>query len=316
MAVKAKEKNFISCVVYLHNDEKTVKPFLDQIITVMEDRFETYEIICVDDACTDHTVDRVKELVTESEASPVISLIHMSFFQGVEIAMNAGRELAVGDMLYEFDKCLLDFEESLITKLYERMLEGYDVVSAAPRRGVKLSSRLFYGVYNLGVRGQAKLRQERFRILSRRAINRVGQLNAYIPYRKAMYMNCGLKADVIEYDNRLLGGSGHDKSERDVRQTLAFDAIILFTNVLEKVSVLISGVLFAALLAMLVYLIWSIFSATRPVEGWLSIMFLLTFGFLMISLMLTLIFKYLELILNMSFKRERYVVEGIEKLTQ
>ena len=35
----------------------------------------------------------------------------------------------------------------------------------------------------------------------------------------------------------------------------------------------------------------------------------------MMSVMLTLIFKYLSVILNMSFKRQRYVIEGVEKLT-
>lgn len=65
------------------------------------------------------------------------------------------------------------------------------MVAAAPKR-VWLTSRLFYAVYNLGSRNTHKLRQERFRIISRRAVNRVNQMNAYIPYRKAMYMNCGL----------------------------------------------------------------------------------------------------------------------------
>ena len=41
-----------------------------------------------------------------------------------------------GDFLFEFDKCLPDFEPSLIMDVYYRALEGYDVVAAAPRRDV------------------------------------------------------------------------------------------------------------------------------------------------------------------------------------
>ena len=48
----------------------------------------------------------------------------------------------------------------------------------------------------------------------------------------------------------------------------------------------------------------------------MSLMTLISFGFFMLSVMLTLIFKYLSVILNMSFKRQRYVVEGVEKLTK
>ena len=63
-------------------------------------------------------------------------------------------------------------------------------------------------------------------------------------------------------------------------------------------------------------LVGHIFSTVRPVEGWMSLMTLISFGFFMMSVMLTLIFKYLSVILNMSFKRQRYVIEGVEKLTK
>ena len=39
----------------------------------------------------------------------------------------------MGDFLFEFDRCLPDFEPSLIMDVYYRALEGYDVVQ--PLRG-------------------------------------------------------------------------------------------------------------------------------------------------------------------------------------
>ena len=78
----------------------------------------------------------------------------------------------------------------------------------------------------------------------------------------------------------------------------------------------VSAVLLGALVIMFIYLIWSIFSKVRPVEGWLSIMMLMAFGFFMMSIMLTLVLKYLSVLLNMGFKKQRYVIEGVEKLTQ
>lgn len=79
---------------------------------------------------------------------------------------------------------------------------------------------------------------------------------------------------------------------------------------------LVSILLFGFLLIMFGWIVYSIFSTVRPVEGWLSLMALMSFGFFMLSVLLTLIFKYLSIILNMSFKRQRYVVEGVEKLTK
>ncbi len=313
---QSKEKNFVSCVVYLHNEGSYVKDFLRGICQVMQDNFEKFEIVCVNDGCVDDTVGQIHNFLEELENPMVVSMIHLSYYQGVETAMNAGRDLAVGDFLFEFDKCQMDFEPSLIMEIYRKSLEGYDVVAAAPKHGVPLFSKAFYSVYNWGNRYANKLRQERFRVISRRAINRVNQMNVYIPYRKAMYMNCGLKTETIVYDNKAFTRKGTNREERGNRSTLAVDSLIIFTDVLEKFSLMVSIILLGALLVMFGYLVYSIFSEVRPVEGWLSLMTLMSFGFFMLSVMLTLIFKYLSVILNMSFKRQRYVVEGVEKLTK
>lgn len=311
-----KEKNFISCVVYLHNEEKTVKDFLKAVCGVLQENFEKFEVVCVNDGCVDGTLEKLREFIAEQEQELVVSLINLSSYQGVENAMNAGCDLAVGDFLFEFDRCVLDFDIGLIMEVYRRSLQGYDVVAAAPRHGVPLSSRVFYAIYNWGNRYKAKIRRERFRVISRRAVNRVNQMNMYIPYRKAMYMNCGLKTDTIVYDNKTVARRSANREEWGSRSTLAADTIIIFTDVLEKLSLTVSIVLFGALLIMFGYLVYSIFSSVRPVEGWLSIMSLMSFGFFMLSVMLTLIFKYLSVILNMLFKRQRYVIEGVEKLTK
>jgi len=312
-----REKNFVSCVIYLHNEGDAVKNFLSSVCQVMEDNFEKYEVICVNDGCADDTVEQVKGFLAGKHGAPVVSLINLSYYQGVESAMNAGSDLAVGDFLFEFDSCRLDFEPDLIMEIYRRSLQGFDVVAAAPKYGVSFTSRLFYTVYNWGSLYKGKICQERFRVISRRAVNRVNQMNTYVPYRKAMYMNCGLKTDTIVYENdREAAGRSRNREERGNRSTLAADSIIIFTDVLEKLSMTVSIVLFGALLTMFGYLVYSIFSKVRPVEGWLSIMALMCFGFFMLSAMLTLILKYLSVILNMSFRRQRYVIEGVEKLTQ
>lgn len=321
--IQNKEKNFVSCVVYLHNESAAVKDFLEKICRVMQENFEKFEVVCVNDGCVDDTVEQVKEFLAESEQKPVVSLVNLSYYQGVESAMNAGCDLAVGDFLLEFDSCRMDFEISLVMEVYRRALQGYDVVAAAPRYGVPITSRLFYLVYNWSSRYRAKIRQERFRVVSRRAVNRVNQMNTYVPYRKVMYMNCGLRTDTIVYDNTIIydnrreaAGRSRNREERGNRSMLATDTIIIFTNVLEKISLTVSAILLGALIVLFGYLVWSVFSKVRPVEGWLSIMALMAFGFFMISVMLTLILKYLSVLLNMGFKKQRYVIEGVEKLTQ
>lgn len=314
--MNTKQKNFISCVIYMHNEEGKLKTFLNGVRDIMEENFEKYEIICVDDDSDDGTVAELQEFIQEAEAGKPVSLIRMSYYQGIEPAMNAGCDLAVGDFIFEFDRVLMDYEPELVMQVYNKALEGYDIVAAAPKRHISFTSRLFYFVYNIGNRSANKLVQERFRLVSRRAVNRVNQLNTYVPYRKAMYVNCGLKLATISYENASAGHMGQDKKERESRSMLAFNSFIIFTDILEKLSLMLCGVFLLVMLVMAGYVVWSVFSEVRPVEGWMSTVGLMSFGFFGLFLLLTLILKYLSVILNLEFRKQRYVSSGIEKLTK
>lgn len=311
-----KHKNFMSCVIYMHNESKTLDGFLEQLEKVLEDCFERYEIVCVDDASDDDTVEKLQRHVSEKGHEKPVSLVRMSYYQGVEAAMNAGRDFAVGDFIYEFDQAFMDYDPFLIIQVYEKALQGFDIVAAAPRRYISLSSKMFYFVYNLGSHSANKLVQERFRLVSRRAVNRVNQLNVYVPYRKAMYVNSGLKMDTLFYENDSRREHGRNKQERGSRSMLAFDSFIIFTDILEKISVVLCGFFLLVMLIMAGYVVWSVFSEIRPVEGWMSTIGLLSFGFFGVFLLLTLILKYLSVMLNLLFKRQRYVTSSIEKLTK
>lgn len=311
-----KQKNFVSSVVYLHNGEEKIEKFMTMLQREMSEHFENYEIVCVDDFSEDRTVEKLQKFLKSTDKIDSISLIHMSYYQGREAAMNAGRDLAVGDFVFEFDSIDTDYDEEIIYKLYERSLEGYDIVSAVPKNHISLSSKLFYFVYNKGNRTNNKLQHERFRIVSRRAINRVKQLNSYIPYRKAQYTKCGLKMDFITYESLYKTKKYRNMQEKESRSELAFDSFIIFTDVLEKISIVLCAFFLVVMLITAGYVIWSLIGNVPSVEGWMSTIGLISFGFFGVFLLLTLILKYLSVILNLLFKKQRYIVSDIEKLTK
>ena len=63
----------------------------------------------------------------------MVNVVHMSFFQGLESAMNAGRDIAIGDFVYEFDDIFVDYEPELIMEVYREMLCGNDIVAASSK---------------------------------------------------------------------------------------------------------------------------------------------------------------------------------------
>lgn len=139
------EKKLISLIVYLYNNEDSILEFLEMIIQQTEALFEQFEIIIVNDFSFDNSVEKIK---TADLLNPYqISIIQMSFHQGVELSMNAGLDLSSGDFIYEFDSVILDFDKSLIEKSYRKIIEGYDIVSVSPTSSEKLTSKLFYKTY-------------------------------------------------------------------------------------------------------------------------------------------------------------------------
>lgn len=310
--ITSKEKNFVSAVFYVHNCEDDIDKFLSSLYELLEKRFEKYEIICVNDASTDGTKEKI-EIFSKHMNQSVLSIINMSAFQGLELSMNAGVDLSIGDFVYEFDSVHMDYDMNLVFEIYRKALEGYDIVAAAPRTPVGLESKLFYKIFNRYSFMQSTIEQERFRVLSRRAINRVKSLNKTLVYRKAVYASCGLKKTSIKYENEL-HKHFHSSEERENRFDLAMDSLILFTNAIQKASLYISLVFLASTVILGTYAWLSYFSTHKPVEGWTPLMLFLSLGFFGVFLILTVTLQYLSVILRLIFKKKQYLIESIDKM--
>ena len=309
-----KEKNFVSAVIYVHNAENRIEQFLDVIIKVMENNFEHSEIICVNDCSDDESVAVIKK-VSERAVSTSVSVINMSFFYGLELAMDAGMDLAIGDFVFEFDNTNLDFDSEMIMKIYHHSLTGYDIVSASPNRKEKLSSRIFYKVFDRFSELSYNMTTESFRILSRRVINRISSMNKTIPYRKAIYAGSGLKTANLKYDVVRTGDIQKDSKENRYRISLAVDTLILFTEVGYRFSFLMTSFMMFISVFMLVYTL-AVYFIGHPIEGWTTTVLFLSVAFLGLFGILTVIVKYLQIIVDMVFKRKHYNFESIEKLTK
>lgn len=312
--MKNKEKNFISAVIYVHNDEEKLEKFIKEIIEVLENSFEKSEIICVNDASNDASVDMIKK-AADAAKSTTVSILNMSYFHGVELAMNAGVDLSIGDFVLEFDSVIFDYPINEIMTVYYKSLEGYDIVSASPDKKERFSSRLFYKVFNRFTALSYEMQTERFRILSRRVINRISSMNKTVPYRKAVYANCGLKTAGVKYEVQGQKDKRDDKEEKHYRKSLAIDTLILFTDLgysfsLGMTILMMIVVALAALYAIVIY------TTGSPVQGWTTTILFMSFAFFGLFGILTIIIKYLAILVDLVFKRKHYSFESIEKLTK
>jgi dolichol-phosphate mannosyltransferase len=304
-----KEKNFISAVVYVHNNDEMIEYFFQQLQSVLHQYFEKYEIICVDDDSTDRSIEMIKKSALKFGKN-IFSIIHMSFYQGLELAMNAGVDLAIGDFVFEFDSCYIDYDIEIISNIYFHALNGYDIVSTKRPKN-NFISNLFYILYNKYSHTQYNLVTESFRILSRRAINRINSMSKTVPYRKAVYCNCGLKIDaIVYYPNQ---NHRYQKVKMNERIDMALNTFILYTNITYRISMSLTMVMMLATLSGIIYTI-IIYILKKPLAGYTTTMLVLTGSFFGVFSILSIIVKYLSVLTGLVFKKQKYIVESIEKL--
>ena len=306
------EKKFVSIVLYLHNNENCIEHFLETLVKTVKDNFENYELICMDDACTDNTIPRIKEYFQKNFAGDTVTTVKMGTYQGLEASMNAGRDIAIGDFVFEFDSPYVDYESDMIMKAYETSAEGMDIAIVAPSKNSGLTSAVFYAIFNSFSGSENKICSDSFRLISRRAINRIKSISDFVPYRKALYANCGLKFKTLYYKANPNSKIKREKKTHE-RFNLAFDSFVYFTNFLERVSTFISMFFLLFTVGSVVYAIWDHCTNGSIAEGWTSIICFLSFGFFGVFVLLTIILKYLSVIVNLVFRRQKYVVESIEK---
>jgi len=306
-----KEKKLVSAVIYLHNDEVRITGFLQKIISILDENFQSFEIIVVNDCSTDNSIRNVRAL--KDLASSHISLVNMSLHQGLEVSMTAGIDLSMGDFVYEFDDLTIDYQESMILDAYYRIVEGFDIVSVAPVTHNALSSKLFYSLFNRYSKSKYKLRSERFRILSRRAINRAYSISKSIPYRKALYANSGLKMDALEYKTLPRNYPKTGKEKGIFRNKMALNSLIIYTNLAFRISIGITIVLFCLTMFSGIYAC-AIYFSERPIEGWTTTILLISGSFSGLFFILAIIIKYLSLIVELIYSKKTYLVESVDKI--
>ena len=282
-----KEKNFISAVVYVRNNENNIDNFIDKLYETLDNKFLKYEIIFVNDNSNDSTVEKIKEH-TKKINNASVSIINMSFYQGKEISMNAGIDLSIGDFVYQFDSTTIDKKR-------------------------RYSSALFYKIFNKYSNFTYKIDTESFQIISRRAINRIYAINKTVPYRKAIQANSGLKIANINYKPINNEINKIDKKEKKERSKNAINSLVLFTDISYKITFTFSILMLLFIIAVTIYTI-VIFLTKNPVEGWTPTMLFIASGFFGIFLILTIIIKYLSITLNLIFKKSDFLVESIEKI--
>jgi dolichol-phosphate mannosyltransferase len=304
-----KEKTFISVVTYIHNEEDTIIEFLDSTYNFFIKKFESFEIILVNDASNDKTIETISKQKDKYEGR--ITIITTAWKHGAEAAMLAGTNLAIGDFVYEIESTHLEFPITALWDAYKKCGEGYDIVFGSPQHKGSISSKLFYKILNKFSHQNLNLETDTFKIITRRALNAILKSKSKNRYRKILYKNSGFPSTTIHFHP-----TKPITSERTLEEKFgfAFEALLAFSSIGLKLSFWLSIIFFLASICIGIYTISIYLTDSSVVLGWTTTMLFLSFSFSGIFIVLTILGKYLAMILQEVKEHRIYTIQSIKRI--
>lgn len=295
-----KHHKFVSAVVRCRNSESRIAAFLQTIDAALDERFEAFEIVVVNDAGTDGSSKIVKEISSTLHGSVIV--IELAYLHGVELAMVAGLDRAMGDFVFEFEDTVQDFPADILERMYVTAVNGFDIVTAVPEQ-LPQRTKLFYALCNRFSSFEPPLAYERLRVSSRRAVDAMLQQRERIRYRQVLYRLTGYHSTRLQYSR--IPGSG-SRVRDDLR--FALDVIFSVTDAGVRVARMFV-VLFAVLglLAVLSSILWAILANEPPWE--LGFAVLISIGFTGIFTVLAVVGEYVARILAEVRSRPMYTMD-------
>jgi glycosyltransferase involved in cell wall biosynthesis len=175
----------ISVVIPVRNEERSVRPLLDELGATLDGMGDEWEVVFVDDGSTDGTFAALTQLHDEQAAVRIVRL-RRNF--GKAAALQAGFRQALGDVIVTMDGDGQD-DPAEIPRLLAKLDEGFDLVSGwKTRRRDPLSRRLPSKLFNAvtgrlsGVRlHDMNCGLKAYRADVVRGLRIYGELHRYIP---------------------------------------------------------------------------------------------------------------------------------------
>ena len=192
----------VSVVFSFRNEEQNLPELIARVAKALEPGPEDYELIFVNDASTDRSLE---VLLGERERNPRIKVITLSRRFGPSEGVLAGMSVASGDALIYMDSDLQDPPE-LLPELLQRWRAGADVIHTVrlDRKGEtwlkKWVTKRAYQIIRFFSTLKLPVEAGDFKLLSRRALDQFLCLKEYDPYIRGLAAWIGFRQETVPYE--------------------------------------------------------------------------------------------------------------------
>ena len=301
----------ISIVVPVHNEDESIKPFLQRAENVMNKIGKAYEIIFALDPSSDNTE---KIILGEIKRNKNIRLLVFSRRFGQPAATIAGILNCKGSYCVIIDVDLQDPPEK-IEELYKKIISGFEVVYAKrkSRKGETFFKKIIssLGYYLINKLSDIHIPRDAgdYRIISRRVIGQLNKLNESHGFLKGMVAFVGFDQSYIEYDRdeRYAGKSKYNKFFGSLK--IGLNGLIGFSS---RPLFLMSVLGFIIALLSFILGIWYLFQKISGINltlGLTTTVILISFFAGVQLLGLGLLGEYIGRIYDEVKKRPKYILD-------
>jgi len=219
-----------SIIAPIFNEIESLPELYRRVFTTMDQVGESWELILVDDGCTDGSTEKILQLAEKDKR--VRPLIFARNF-GHQIAVTAGWDYAHGEAVIIIDADLQDPPE-IIPDLIAKWKEGFEVVYAirSEREGEtwfkKLTASIFYRLIYRITDVKIPLDTGDFRLLDRKVVDTLKKMRERHRFPRGMAAWVGFKQVGVEY-KRAVRFAGQTKYPFKKMLKLALNAITGFS---------------------------------------------------------------------------------------
>ena len=261
----------ISFVSPVYKAEHILEKLVIEIEKVMKVIDQPFEVILVDDRSPDNGWEVIKKLSKDYES---VKSIRLSKNFGQHPAIMAGLSKTNGEWVVVMD-CDLQDQPKEVLKLYDKAMEGYDVVLAKRRQRKdsflkKMTSLFFAKIYGFFTNTAYDNEVANYGIYNQKVIRSILQVSDYIKFFPLFVNFVGFNstAIVVEHSDRAEGETSYSLSKL---LSLAFNTIISFSNKPLKLFVKFGLIISLVSFILGLYNIYLSFTGKIEVLGYSSI---------------------------------------------
>lgn len=300
----------ISAVIACYKDEQAIPIMYARLTKVFKNIGVAYEIIFVNNGSLDNTDNILRKIISKDSHAIEVNL---SRNFNSQMAFTSGMEIATGDAIVLLDGDLQDPPE-LITKLYNKWLQGFDVVYGIRTKRdspffMKIAYKLFYRVFQKLSYINIPLDAGDFSLIDRKIVNILKQFPERDRFLRGLRAWVGFKQTGISYTRhkRMFG-----KTTNNLINNIqwAKKGIFSFSYApLEWVSYIAGFVTILSSLTILIYGVFYIFYGAP--KGFLTILTSILFLGSIQLLSLSIIGEYIAKIFEEVKQRPKYIVKSV-----